>query len=228
MVVRVFQHVPFEDVGSMAGWFEAKKATVEYTRFYADPIIPEKEDMDLLVIMGGPMSVNDEDKFPWLREEKAFVREAVTRGVAVLGVCLGAQLIASALGAKVYPNREKEIGWFPIETAPSLPGVFAFPTGCTVFHWHGETFDLPPGSTHLARSTACVNQAFQVGRRTMGLQFHLEVTPESARTMVVTCRDELEPGRYIQQESAVLAAPRSLYRKANALMADVLDYLMKE
>ena len=228
MVVRVFQHVPFEDIGSMAGWFEAKKAGVKYTRFYADPTMPEMKGTDLLVIMGGPMSVNDEEEYPWLREEKAFVREAVTNGVAVLGVCLGAQLIASALGAKVYPNGEKEIGWFPIEAVPSLPGTFLFPPECTVFHWHGETFDLPPGSIHLARSEPCVNQAFQVGHRTMGLQFHLEVTPENAKTMVVNCRDELKPEPYIQQESALLAASHDQYLKANALMAAVLDYLTKD
>jgi GMP synthase-like glutamine amidotransferase len=225
MMVRVFQHVPFEDVGSMAGWSDGKKAQVDYTRFHADPTLPDEKNMDLLVIMGGPMSVNDEGEFPWLRAEKEFVREAVTRGVAVLGVCLGAQLIASALGAKVYSSREKEIGWFPVESVPVSSETFSFPRDFTPLHWHGETFDLPPGAIRLAKSTACANQAFQIGRRTMGLQFHLEATPKTAKTMVANCRDELTPGTYIQRESDLLAASPDLYRKANALMVGVLDYL---
>ena len=108
--------------------------------------------------------MNDEVRLPWLEPEKRFVREAIERNIAVLGVCLGAQLIASALGSRVYSGPAKEIGWFPIQRAPEAEGTFRFPSECTVFHWHGETFDLPLGAARLASSAACENQAFQMKR----------------------------------------------------------------
>jgi hypothetical protein len=114
MNVHVLQHVPFEDIGSMAFRLSARGANLAYTRLYEEAELPTLDGIDLLIAMGGPMSVNDEAALPWLRAEKALLREAVARGIPVLGVCLGAQLIAAALGARVYPNPEKEIGWFPI------------------------------------------------------------------------------------------------------------------
>jgi GMP synthase-like glutamine amidotransferase len=208
----------------MAQWFEAQAAKVDHTRFFGDPALSDLEGLDLIVAMGGPMSVNDEAAFPWLRGEKEFLRKAVARGVPVLGVCLGAQLIASALGAKVYRNSGKEIGWFPI-AAEGGADSFHFPDKCVVFHWHGETFDLPPGAVRLAQSRACANQAFQVGRRVIALQFHLEMTPENTRAIINNCRDELVSGPYIQTESELLGAPDSVYRSANSLMEDVLSYI---
>ena len=152
------------------------------------------------------MSVNDEGEYPWLAAEKRLVREAIEGSRPVLGVCLGAQLIASSLGAKVYRNAEKEIGWFPIAgTAPADSDSFAFPRSLTVFHWHGETFDLPPGSRRLASSAACANQAFQIGRRALGIQFHLETTPEAAGLLVQNCRADLVEGPFVQREAAILA-----------------------
>ena len=158
MKARVLQHVPFEDIGSMRGWLAARDASINYTRFFdAGAVLPGLKDVDLIIAMGGPMSVNDESRLPWLRAEKQFLRDAVARGVPVIGVCLGAQLIASALGARVRPNRCREIGWFDIEAVAGGGGdQFAFPDRVKVFHWHGETFDLPPGAIHLARSAALV------------------------------------------------------------------------
>src|SRR3972149_10994466 len=112
--VHVLQHVPFEDIGSIAPWLEAHRAQVSYPRFFDDPALPQLNGLDLVIAMGGPMNVNDESTLPWLLSEKRFVRNAVERGVAVLRVCLGALLIASALGVRVYRNSQKEIGWFPI------------------------------------------------------------------------------------------------------------------
>ena len=130
--------------------------------------------------------------FPWLVSEKQFIREAIRSGKPVLGICLGAQLIASAMGAGVYRNPLKEIGWFPIRGISSNDSsVFCFPPSMIVFHWHGETFDLPPGATRLAKSDGCENQAFQFGQSVIGLQFHLETTPLAAREMVLNCRNEL-------------------------------------
>ena len=121
MHVQVLQHVPFEGVGSMADWFQTRGATLHYTRFYeADARLPDPASCDLIVAMGGPMSVNDESELPWLIEEKTFLRQAIEQGVPVLGICLGAQLIASALGARVQPNAQAEVGWFPVWRAASV------------------------------------------------------------------------------------------------------------
>lgn len=229
MKVQVLQHVPFEDVGAMGPWLAARGATLSYSRLYADPDLPAPEGIDLVIAMGGPMSVNDETELPWLRAEKAFLREVVARRVPVLGVCLGAQMIASALGARVYPNAEKEIGWFPVRSAAGRARAaadrFGFPDESRVFHWHGETFDLPPGAVRLASSAACANQAFQIGRHVIGLQFHLETTPESAAALIEHCRHELVPAPWIQTEAAIRAAGTDVYAEANGLMARVLDYL---
>lgn len=235
MRVHCFQHVPFEGPGSMAGWLETRSARITSTGFFEDPRLPEMEEIDWLIILGGPMSVNDEKSFPWLRAEKRFIAEAVTRKKVVLGICLGAQLIASALGARVYHMPQPEIGWFPIERkgrgALTLPGrLFAAraegnaQARADVFHWHGETFDMPPGALGFARSDACENQAFVIGDRVVGFQFHLETTPTAARVMIDACRSELVPGRFIQSEEQILSAPVR-FNRINALMAGVLESL---
>jgi GMP synthase-like glutamine amidotransferase len=179
--------------------------------------------------MGGPMSVNDEDKFPWLVSDKQFIREAINSGKPVLGICLGAQLIASAMGAKIYRNHVKEIGWFPIYgTSPNDTPLFSFPPSMTVFHWHGETFDLPKGATLLAKSDGCENQAFQIGKSVIGLQFHLETTPEAARELVTHCRDELVPAKYIQTEEEILSAKPEIYKSINQRMDSILSFLLQK
>lgn len=228
MRAHVLQHVPFEGLGSIADWLARRNASVTYTRFFESAALPDSAIVDLVVVLGGPMSVNDEQELPWLVAEKSFVRECVAAGRPVLGICLGAQLIASAHGARVYPGRHKEIGWFPIESTPTPAGSFAFPPAATVFHWHGETFDLPEGAIRLARSAGCENQAFQLGRRAIGLQFHLETTPPAADAILAHCRDELVDGPYIQSEAAIRGAPPSHYLAVNALMADVLGYLTRD
>ena len=199
---------------------------MSYTRFFEDPILPRPDRLDLVIAMGGPMSVNDELTLPWLRLEKEFVRDAVELGVSVLGVCFGAQLIASAFGARVYRNPQKEIGWFPVEATSGAMNSFSFPENCTVFHWHGETFDLPPGAVRLARSKACENQAFQIGRNVIGLQFHLETTPESVQAILDNCGEELVPGPHIQSESELRGVANVAYANINSLMDDVLSYLL--
>jgi len=232
MKAWIFQHVPFEGPGSIADWLEERRAQVGRTRFFAEPELPPPGALDLLVVMGGPMSVNDEAEFPWLAEEKRFIREAVASGVPTLGICLGAQLIASALGARVRRNPVKEIGWFPVRAVPADGDVFRLPEECDVFHWHGETFDLPEGAVRLAESGPCRNQAFQTGRRAIGLQFHLETTPESAAAILDNCRDEIAAGRakgaaepYIQSEVELRAAPAERYAAANRVMRDILSYI---
>lgn len=227
MRAHILQHVPFEGIGSIEHWLNGRGASVSWTRFFESTELPTLETFDLIIALGGPMSVNDEADLPWLRAEKRFIAAAIEARKAVLGICLGAQLIASALGAPVYPNTEKEIGWFPIAAEPHRPGCFRFPDTVRVFHWHGETFALPTGAARLASSAVCRNQAFQIGTRVLGLQFHLETTPESADAIISNCNHDLVPERFIQTESALRATPPSAYREINFLMNEVLEYLVR-
>lgn len=225
MKVHVLQHAPFEGLASIAPALAKRQAVISSTRFFENTALPPLQGLDLIIAMGGPMSVNDEAELPWLREEKHFIREAVQSGMPVLGVCLGAQLIASALGAPVYRNHQKEIGWFPVEAVYADGDRFSFPEKLQAFHWHGETFDLPPGAAQLARSAACENQAFQVGRRTLALQFHLEVTPGAVRAFTDNCGAELQPAPSIQTAAELLSAPTTTFTEANAWMDRVINYL---
>jgi GMP synthase-like glutamine amidotransferase len=175
-----FRHVPFEGAGLLEHALSARGFALDYVDLYlAGTRLPETQGAGGLIFLGGPMSVNDD--LPYLRTEMELIREAIARSQPVLGICLGAQLIARAMGAKVGRNPQKEIGWFPVRlTAAGAADPFFAGTNRTqtVFHWHSETFDLPAGSVLLASSDACRNQAFRLGDTVYGLQFHLEVTPE--------------------------------------------------
>ncbi len=180
MRVVAFRHVPFEGLGLIEPALGDHGVSVEFPDLFRDGAkLPEVATADGLIFMGGPMSANDD--LPYLKQEIELIRQAAERGQPVLGVCLGSQLIAKALGAKVYKNAAKEIGWFDVHLTdagrqdPILSGLEGSET---VFHWHGETFDLPEGAVWLAYSEACRHQAYRVGSRSYGLQFHLEVTPE--------------------------------------------------
>jgi GMP synthase-like glutamine amidotransferase len=225
--VHCLQHVPFEGPGSMAPWLAAAGHHLTVTRLDLGAPLPAPEAVDLLLVLGGPMSVNDEQALPWLVAEKALLRACVQAGKPVLGICLGAQLIASALGARVYRNPVKEIGWFPVRgVATPDSATFRFPPEMVAFHWHGETFDLPAGALRLAASDGCANQAFQLGRTVIGLQFHLETTPESARELVAHCGDELVTAPYVQSAETILAAPEAHYAATHAVLGELLAYLV--
>lgn len=225
MNVHILQHVSFEGIGSIDKWLNQRNANVSYTRFYESTDLPALPEIDLIIIMGGPMSVHDELECPWLVEEKKFLREAIKAGIPMLGICLGAQLLASALGAEVYKCSQKEIGWFDIAKVPNTG--FQFPDTITVFHWHGETFTLPEGAVQLARSAACEQQAFQYGKNIIGLQFHLETTQETIVLMVENCHEELVADIFIQPESVVQSVKVENYEKINNLMSCILNYITK-
>jgi GMP synthase-like glutamine amidotransferase len=227
MNVHYFQHVPFEGLGSIEQWLNAKSVQISSTKFYEEPHLPEVRGIDWLIVMGGPMSVNDDQTYPWLQAEKRFIAEAIAAGKIVLGVCLGAQLIASALGAKVYPNRDREIGWFPVERLvqkENNPFMNIFLPHMEVFHWHGDTFDLPRDAVHIARSEGCDNQAFCLGERVIGLQFHLEATSLTVRTLTEQCRNDLVPGQFVQSAAEMLSDP-SRFHHINLAMDALLDLL---
>lgn len=223
------QHVPFEGLGSMEAWLREKRYKITRTRFFESEDLPHPSRVDLLIVMGGPMSANDEQKYPWLTREKEFLRQCIHSGKPVLGICLGAQLIAHAMGARVYRNRDPEIGWFPVQGVPaSDSSFFSFPPTFEAFHWHGETFDLPPGAVLLARSEGCEHQAFQIGRSVMGLQFHLETTPAAVLEILTHCRAERVPSKSVQSEMAILGATAERYKAINDLMAQLLSFLTRD
>lgn len=226
MRAHYLQHVPFEGLGCIEHWLIQNGYVITGTRFFKAEDLPDVHDVDLLIIMGGPMSVNDEAAHPWLVEEKAFIRDAIEAGKPVLGVCLGAQLIVSAVGGEVLPNEVKEIGWFPVQAVRSESAdVFQFPERADVFHWHGDTYRLPEGAVQLAKSAACEQQAFQLGRSVIGLQFHLEVTPVAVQEMLQNCGQELTGGPCVQRETEISSAPVELYASVNRLMGEVMTYL---
>ena len=212
MRINYLQHVPFEGLGSIEQWVHARHYHLTATMLYRDDPLPTVNSIDWLIVMGGPMGVHDEEKFPWLIEEKRVIENAIRQGKVVIGICLGAQLIADVLGARVYPNRFKEIGWFPIELteAGQQSQLFGYlPGRPNVFHWHGDTFDLPAGAVHIARSEACRHQAFVYDKRVVGLQFHLESTPAGIENLIQNCSGDLVDGRYIQPPLQLMAAPEA-------------------
>lgn len=179
--VMVLRHVPFENLGYFEQIFKDKGFEVINIDAGKDDLnIIKKTNPDILVICGGPISVNDEDLYPFLNDEFTIVEERIKRKRPVLGLCLGAQVIAKVLGSKIYPAKSKEIGWFPItltHEGEKSPMRF-LGNNIKNFHWHGETFDLPKGATLLASTPICTNQAFSYGDEILGIQFHPEVTPD--------------------------------------------------
>ncbi|MDP3939245.1 MAG: type 1 glutamine amidotransferase [Deltaproteobacteria bacterium] len=227
MRIHWLQHVPFEGLGSIEAWASETGHLLRFTRLFAGEKLPGVADFDWLIVMGGPMNVDEEDRYPWLAAEKQLISRAIEEGRAVLGLCLGAQLIARALGARVYPNAQKEIGWFPIEMTEASrhdPLFREFPGRFEAFHWHGDTFDLPEGAVRIARSEACENQGFVYRDRVIGLQFHLETTPAGAGQLIDACGDDLRPGPFVQDAAAILA-DRQRFRTVNGLMRALLEGL---
>ncbi|BAN46220.1 type 1 glutamine amidotransferase [Metapseudomonas resinovorans] len=226
MRVAILQHVPFEGPGRVKQWLDLRAARARTHLLYADARLPEPEDFELLIVMGGPMSVHDEAELPWLKAEKALIRQALDAGKRVLGICLGGQLLAEVLGAEVRKG-EVEIGWWPMEKhagAERSPLGRMLPQRLLAMHWHGETFDLPPGAIALYGSAACANQGFVWEERAIGLQCHLEATPESIEAMLDACAADLAMEGSVEDAAAI----RDGYPHCSALaptLFRLLDYL---
>lgn len=220
-------HVPFEGPGIIADWARKQNHQIEYTRFFMGDPLPEPSRVDLLVVMGGPMDVFDYHIHPWMEEEIEWITGFIGLGKPVLGICLGAQMIAAALGSAVYPGKYKEIGWYNLQFLSSL-GDYRIckdlPVTRKVFHWHGDTFPIPEGATRIASSKAFPNQGFIFQEKVVALQFHLEVTPAGVKELVENCREELVQGPYIQKEKELLSEQNS-YLPNQQLMFRILDYL---
>lgn len=229
MRIHYLQHVPFENLATIENRMTDKNYPITCTRFFADEKLPSIEKFDWLFVMGGPMNIYEEDKYPWLIQEKKFIKQAIQANKTVVGICLGAQLIANVLGAKVYPNQYKEIGWHPVALLPEAEQskiLENFPTKFTTFQWHGDTFDLPAGCQWLAKSDVCAHQAFSYGEKVIALQFHLESSRESIGKLIKNCGDELVQAPYIQTEPAVLLDDKKT-DKINRLMVQLLENLEK-
>ena len=226
MNIHWLQHVPFEGLGAIGRWAGSKGHTLSCTRLFAGDPFPEQGEFGMLVVMGGPMGIYDDRAYPWLITEKSFIRTAINAGKPVLGICLGAQLIADVLGARVSANTQKEIGWFPITRTDSIPDglMNILPENQTVFHWHGDTFDLPAHAVHLYASNTCRNQAFLYKGRVLALQFHLETTFESGILLIQNCRTELVPGPSIQTEQEIVDGIKR-FAGINGTMDRILEYM---
>jgi GMP synthase (glutamine-hydrolysing) len=185
--VHYIQHEPFEDLGSIRNWLSQNNIIVSFTHIWENAQFPSLDSFDLLIIMGGSMSVNDNEILPWLKAEKEFIKSAIDNNKKVLGICLGAQLIANVLGAKVYQGKHKEIGWFSVtmsESALKTQLFSKFPSTFTTMHWHGETFDLPKNSTLIASSELTTNQGFIFNDKVVALQFHSEMNEQAINGMI--------------------------------------------
>lgn len=228
MRIHYVQHVAFEDPVLIDAWARDRGATRTTTHLHEGQALPPHDAYDWLVVLGGPMSVHDADRIDWLPRETQHLREAIEAGKTVLGICLGAQLIADVLGARVYPADRPEIGWFPVTLSRDglrSPLLDGFPPTFDAFHWHAETFDLPAGCTHLAGSAVCPNQAFSYADgRVLALQFHLESDARSIRSLLVHAGRDLEEGPTVQTHGTMLSR-LDARKQAESLLRRLLDRL---
>lgn len=227
MRIHYLQHVPFEDAANIEVWARDRGYAISCTRLYDEEPFPSLDSFDWLAVMGGPMNIYEHDLYPWLVDEKKFLREAIEAKKYVIGICLGAQLVADVLGGRVEQNPQKEIGWFPVtltESGKRSPFFEGFASRIDVFQWHGDTFTIPPGAEKLAESEACANQAFQYGGHVLGMQFHLDYSIESIEKMLQYCSDELTEALFIQSAQSIRDS-HSLVEGSNSLLYRLLDHL---
>jgi GMP synthase-like glutamine amidotransferase len=227
MRIHVFQHVPYEDAAFIAEWASNRGHDLSVTRFFEQPAFPSPGDFDWLVILGGPMGAMDDEAFPWLADERACIRQAIDAGKTVLGICLGAQIIAAVLGARVFRNAFREIGWYPVTFTMEgrRNGLFnSFPPIQQVFHWHSDTFELPEGATLIARSDASKNQAFVYGERVVGIQFHCELSADSVRLLIENCGNQIDNTPWVQRAEELLRHV-DMVPRLNAFMESFLNRL---
>ena len=211
MRIHLLRHGTLNDHVTIGEWAEKMGHSVSKTVLIDNENLPRMKSFNWLIILGGIMDTHEEDKYPWLVEEKKFIKDAINQKKIVLGICFGAQLIAEALGAKVYKNKYKEIGWHKVnltEDGNKSPVFIAFPDRFPVFQWHDYIFDLPPGAVRTAENEACANQAFVYKERVIGVQFHLEFSEECIRTLVREYGDKITEGKYIQPKEEILTERR--------------------
>lgn len=228
--LHYLQHVEFEGLASIETWAHEHQHQISCTQLYLNGKLPEQSDFDCLIVMGGPMNIYEIEKYPWLEREKLFIEQSISANKPVLGICLGAQLIADVLGAAITKADHKEIGWFSVEKTNGIRGTLldnVFPESMEAYHWHGDTFSLPEGALHILRSEACENQGFLYKDRVIGLQCHLESTLESATALVNHCSNELTPGKFVQDGDEMLLN-KNRFDSINTIIYRLMDYLQSQ
>jgi GMP synthase-like glutamine amidotransferase len=225
--ISVLQHAAFEGPGEIAAWAEKHGHAVSVCHLYRGDALPAPDSFDLLVVMGGEMNIYQYRDWPWLKAESAFIKSTLKRGARVIGICLGAQLTADALGSRVAQNSHVELGWFPVTWTKEARALYPkLPAESSVLHWHGDTFSLPPNATRLAVSQGCPEQGYCIPGKCFGLQFHMEVDPGLVASFVES-QGEWHEGPYVQAGKTILR-DASLYCNQNRqLLHGMLDEFVR-
>jgi len=225
MNIHILQHAKWETIGKLDKWFAHKNLPYTTTHLYKGEKLP-KTKIDFLIIMGGPMGIFDDEKYPWLKEERELIKQTINSNAKVLGICLGSQFIADALGAKVLPGKEKEIGFFDLHNKKNHPITSGLPNTLEVFHWHGDTFETPKNAVNLFSSNLIKNQGFISDNRVIALQFHLEVGTKEIKNFVENGIEELIPSTYVHSKNKILNH-NFKFDKSNSYLFDILDFIFK-
>jgi len=231
-MIVILQHVPYETPGWIVNWLEDNHMPYMPVDIYRGDALPEVKDISGLIIMGGAMNVYEENLYPWLATEKKFIAEAIRQKKKVLGVCLGAQLVAAALGARVKRNPALEIGWYPVDIAGGkLPAFLQgiFPEKIQTFHWHGDMFENPDGAKPFASSEACPNQGFVFGENVLALQFHLEITSQGMEDLMTNdAEDLLSESVFVQSAERIREGMVQMEKNRDVLFRLLNVFLLKD
>lgn len=223
MKIHAILHASFETVGTISNWAKDNDHSLTLTHSYANEELPELHDFDFLIIMGGPQSPSQQNQYPYLTAEITLIQEAINAHKLIFGFCLGAQLIAEALGAKTLKSPEKEVGIFPItltKAGKEDPLLQSFGNSFNVIHWHNDMPGIPKDALLLASSLGCPHQAFRYKNHVYGFQFHMEITQDNAKTMSIHCPNDLIPSKFTQTQEALL---NSDFSSINHKMHLILD-----